>query len=72
MKVKRAGLAWIDRLVTALAVPVPQKRHALAALTCSLVIAAIVASRKWEIYEFTFSLMALGIFLQPQNRDTVV
>lgn len=65
-------LSWLDRLVDALAIPVPQKRHALAALVSTLVIVVIVAQRKWEIYEFTFSLMALGIFLLPQNRDKVI
>lgn len=65
-------VGWISRLADAMAVPVPQKRHALAALASTLVIAVIVAQRKWEIYEFTFSLMALGIFLLPQNRDQVI
>ncbi len=63
---------WLDRLVNTLAIPVPQKRHAVAALASTLVIGVIAVQRKWEIYEFTFSLMALGIFLVPQNRDEVV
>ena len=65
----------LDRLVNALAIPVPQKRHAVAARTSTLVIAGLEVmevKRVWEIYEFTFSLMALGIFLIPQNRDEVV
>ena len=64
-------VAWISRLADWMAVPVPQKHHALAALASTVVITVIVAQRKWEIYEFTFSLMALGIFLMPQNRDKV-
>jgi hypothetical protein len=67
--------AWLDRLVNALAIPVPQKRHAVAALVSSVVIGLLEGQgikRVWEIYEFTFSLMALGIFLVPRNRDKVV
>lgn len=60
---------WFDRLVGVLAIPVPQKRHAAAALLSTLVIAVISAERKWEVYECAFGIMALAIFLMPQNRS---
>ncbi|MCR9115151.1 MAG: hypothetical protein NXH84_17865 [Rhodobacteraceae bacterium] len=59
----------IRRLADRFAVPVPGKRHAFFALAASLVIAAIDVSRKWEVYELVFSLIATSIFLLPVNRD---
>ncbi|WP_135504400.1 hypothetical protein [Roseovarius aestuariivivens] len=62
-------VGWIKRLADKFAVPVPGTRHAVLALAASLVIAAIDVSRKWEVYELIFSLLATSIFLLPQNRD---
>jgi len=62
-------VGWIRRLADKFAVPVPGLRHAVLALTASLVIAAIDVGRKWEVYELVFSLLATSIFLLPQNRD---
>ena len=58
----------LKRLIDKLAIPVPRKRHAVLAIAASLVIAAIDVSRKWEVYELVFSLLATSIFLLPQNR----
>lgn len=58
----------IKQLADWFAVPVPGKRHAILAVAASLVIAAIDVSRKWEVYELVFSLLATSIFLLPQNR----
>ncbi|HKL66146.1 MAG TPA: hypothetical protein VJ886_08555, partial [Roseovarius sp.] len=55
--------AWADRW----AVPVAGHRHAVLVLAASVVIALVDLQRKWEIYEFIFSLVALSIFLYPQN-----
>lgn len=65
----RVGL--IRRLADRLVVPVPGLRHAFWAVAASLVIAAIDVNRKWEVYELVFSLLAVSIFLLPQNRDKV-
>lgn len=62
-------VGWIKRLADRFAVPVPGNRHAVLAVAASLVIAAIDVSRKWEVYELVFSLLATSIFLMPQNRD---
>jgi hypothetical protein len=55
--------AWADRW----AVPVACRRHAVLVLVASVVIAVVDLQRKWEIYETIFSLVALSIFLYPQN-----
>lgn len=64
-------VAWMRRLADKLAVPVPGRRHAAIALGASLIIAAMDVSRRWEVYELVFSLLAVSIFLLPQNRDKV-
>lgn len=63
--------AGVRLLCRRLAVPVPGLRHAVIALAASLMIAAIDVSRKWEVYELVFSLLAVSIFLLPQNRDEI-
>lgn len=60
----------IRRLANRFAVPVPGNRHAFFAIAASLVIASIDVSRKWEVYELVFSLLAVSIFLLPQNRES--
>lgn len=61
-------VGWIRRIADRIAAPVPGTRHAVLAILASLVIAAIDVSRKWEVYELVFSLLATSIFLLPQNR----
>jgi hypothetical protein len=61
----------IQRLCNRLAIPVPGMRHAVLALAASFVIAAIDVSRKWEVYELVFSLLAVSIFLLPENREAL-
>jgi len=63
----RVGL--IKRIADRIAAPVPGKRHAVLAIAASLVIAAIDVSRKWEVYELVFSVLATSIFLLPQNSE---
>lgn len=64
-------LAWLRTITRVLHVPVPGLRHACWALGASLVIAALAMDRKWEVYEFVFGLLAISIFLSPQNSDEV-
>lgn len=59
----------ITRLADRLAVPVPRMHHGVIAVVASLVVAAIDARRNWEVYELVFALLAVSIFLRPQNRD---
>lgn len=56
-----------DGFINAMAIPVPQLTHAAAAVISSLVIQFIDAPRKWEVYELAFGIIALAIFLLPQN-----
>ena len=49
------------------AIPVAGYRHAVLVLLASGVIALVDLQRKWEVYEFIFSLVVLSIFLYPQN-----
>lgn len=58
---------FAQRVVRTFAIPVPAKRHALAALIATIIISSIDAGRKWEVYELAFALIALSIFLNPQN-----
>lgn len=57
----------IARLADRWAVPVAGYRHAAIILLASVVVALVELQRKWEFYEFIFSLVALSIFLYPQN-----
>ncbi|MEX1235676.1 MAG: hypothetical protein WEB56_11900 [Roseovarius sp.] len=57
----------IARLADRMAVPVPWLKHAAIALVASIIIAVLDADRKWEVYEFVFSLLVVSIFLLPQN-----
>ncbi|MFW2588572.1 hypothetical protein [Sagittula sp. SSi028] len=59
--------AWVRGLADWLAVPVPQKHHMVATLVTSIVIGVLTVSRKWEVYELAFALIALGIFINPRN-----
>jgi uncharacterized protein YqhQ len=57
----------VARLVDRVVLPVPGGRHAAWALAGSLVVAAVVMDRKWEVYELVFALLAVSIFLNPRN-----
>ncbi|SLN29759.1 hypothetical protein PEL8287_01365 [Roseovarius litorisediminis] len=59
----------VRRLADRLAIPVPHLKHGLIALVGSIVVASVDLQRRWEVYEFIFSLVALSIFLMPQNAN---
>ncbi|GAA6209420.1 hypothetical protein NBRC116601_27130 [Cognatishimia sp. WU-CL00825] len=61
-------LTWLAGLMKKIALPIPGKRHALIAVVATLVIGAIDAPRKWEVYELVFALLTVSIFLNPSNR----
>lgn len=56
-------------LADRMAVPVPWLHHGAIALIASLIIVALPADRKWEVYELIFSLLIVSIFILPQNSD---
>ncbi|SEO75682.1 hypothetical protein SAMN04490248_11178 [Salinihabitans flavidus] len=63
---------WLDGVVNWMAVPVPGRRHAVLAVLATVVIGVLAATRKWEVYELVFGLLAMSVFLLPQNRDKIV
>jgi hypothetical protein len=60
---------WVKTVADSLAIPVPGLRHAALAFGASLFIGVIDLPRKWEVYEFIFSVIALSIFIAPANSD---
>jgi hypothetical protein len=64
-------MGWVRAMSRVLRIPVPGLRHAGWAVAASVLIAVLDMDRKWEVYEFVFSLLAVSIFLAPQNRDEV-
>ncbi len=61
-------VTFIARIADALMVPLPGTRHAVMALVASILIATLITvPRKWESYEFIFSLITMSIFLAPGN-----
>lgn len=60
---------WVRRLCTRFAVPVPRPHHAVATLVATAVMLVLQAGHKWEVYEFAFAAIALGIALHPREAD---
>lgn len=61
----------IAALADRMAVPVPWLRHAAVALIASVIIALLDVNRRWEVYELIFALLAVSIFVLPQNKSRV-
>ncbi len=58
----------IAKIIDTIMLPLPSTRHAVAAVAASVIIGALVdVPRKWEGYEFIFSLITMSIFLAPGN-----
>ncbi|EDM69529.1 hypothetical protein RAZWK3B_05942 [Roseobacter sp. AzwK-3b] len=61
-------VSLVARLVDGIMLPLPSARHGITAVGASLVIGILATvSRKWEAYEFIFSLLTMSIFLHPAN-----
>ncbi len=60
-------VAWVQRLVSRMIIPVPQSYHAMFALVVTVIIPFLDESRRWEVYECIFALLSLAIFLNPAN-----
>ena len=61
-------LEWTKKLVDAFGVPVVKWQHTIAFLICTLLTLLIGSDKKWELYEFAFSVIFLLIFLNPFNQ----
>ena len=59
--------ALADRMV----VPMPWLRHGIIAVAASVIIVSLDVGRKYEVYELIFSLLAVSVFILPQNRDKI-
>lgn len=60
---------WIKNLVNKFAVPIVQWHHTIAFLIGTALLLFITSTRKWEIYEFAFSVIFLLIFINPFNKE---
>lgn len=58
---------WIRRTIDRFGVPVVHWHHSLVFVLLTLVILAIPAERKWEVYEMGFAVIFFLIFLNPRN-----
>jgi len=56
-------------LANKFAVPIVQWHHTIAFLIGTGLLVFITSTRKWEIYEFAFSVIFLLIFLNPFNKE---
>jgi hypothetical protein len=62
---------WMRNTLDKFGVPLPFWRQTIAFLIMSLIIAPIVADKKWELYELGFSIVFFIIFLFPQNEKRI-
>jgi hypothetical protein len=60
---------WIKNLANKFAVPIVQWHHTIAFLIGTGLLLFISSTRKWEIYEFAFSVIFLLIFINPFNKE---
>ncbi len=60
---------WIKNLANKFAVPIVQWHHTIAFLIGTVLLLFITSTRKWEIYEFAFSVIFLLIFINPFNKE---
>lgn len=60
---------WVKNLANKFAVPIVQWHHTIAFLIGTGLLLFITSTRKWEIYEFAFSVIFLLIFINPFNKE---
>ena len=60
---------WVHRLAEQWGIPVGKFHHSIAFLFIIAFVLFITSSKKWELYEFSFSLLLLLIFLYPYNSE---
>ncbi|WP_372744550.1 hypothetical protein [Lutibacter sp.] len=59
---------WIKNLINMFAVPVVKWQYTIAFLVGTALLVFMNSNRKWEIYELSFSVIFLLIFLNPLNK----
>jgi len=60
---------WVKTLANKFAVPIVQWHHTISFLIGTILLIFISSTRKWEIYELTFSVIFLLIFIKPFNKE---
>jgi len=60
---------WIKNLANTFAVPIVKWHYTIAFLVGTALLVFISSNRKWEIYELSFSVIFLLIFMSPLNKD---
>lgn len=60
---------WLKSLVNTFAVPVVKWHYTIAFLIGTVLLVFISSNRKWEIYELSFSIIFLLIFINPLNKN---
>jgi hypothetical protein len=59
---------WIKNLANTFAVPIVKWHYTIAFLVGTALLVFISSNRKWEIYELSFSVIFLLIFMSPLNK----
>ncbi|MDV7188168.1 hypothetical protein R3X25_12820 [Lutibacter sp. TH_r2] len=62
---------WIKNLATMFAVPIVKWHHTIAFLVGTSLLIFMDSNRKWEIYELSFAVIFLLIFLNPFNKKEI-
>ncbi|MCK5814560.1 MAG: hypothetical protein KAH07_01310 [Flavobacteriaceae bacterium] len=61
--------AWVEKLTTLFAVPVPRWNHTISLIAATGLLVSFMknASKRWELYELAFGVIFFLIFLNPLN-----
>ena len=60
---------WVKKLADNFAVPIVKWHHTIAFLVATVFVALNPSDRKWEVYELTFGVIFLLVFISPLNRS---
>lgn len=60
---------WFKNLANTFAVPIVKWHYTIAFLVGTVLLIFISSNRKWEIYELSFSVIFLLIFISPLNKS---
>jgi hypothetical protein len=60
---------WLKNLANNFAVPIVKWHYTIAFLVGTVLLTFISSNRKWEIYELSFSVIFLLIFMNPLNKN---
>jgi len=64
-------LSWVKNLITDFGVPIVKYHHTIIFILITVVVIIMPSSKRWEIYEFGFSMIFFLIFLFPLNKESI-